>query len=95
MDIIYGLFVWDSRKEQDNISKHGIDFVTACAVFTDPGRRIFLDTGHSAVELRLYCIGRVGAQVLTVRFTYRGVTIRIFGAGRWRKGRKYYEAKER
>ena len=26
-----------------------------------------------------------------VRFTYRGETIRIIGAGYWRKGRRLYE----
>jgi hypothetical protein len=28
---------------------------------------------------------------MTVRFTYRGNTIRIIGAGYWRKGKKIYE----
>lgn len=28
---------------------------------------------------------------LTVRFTYRGSVIRIFGAGYWRKGKVIYE----
>lgn len=29
--------------------------------------------------------------ILTVRFTYRGSVIRIFGAGYWRKGKAIYE----
>jgi hypothetical protein len=29
--------------------------------------------------------------ILTVRFTYRGHVIRIYGAGYWRKGRRIYE----
>jgi len=33
----------------------------------------------------------VGGNILTVRFVYREGKIRIFGAGFWRKGRKYYE----
>lgn len=28
---------------------------------------------------------------MTVRFTYRGGVIRIFGAGYWRKGKQIYE----
>ncbi|MEN6503509.1 MAG: BrnT family toxin [Planctomycetaceae bacterium] len=46
---------------------------------------------HSAGEARYYCIGRVGPGILTVRFTYRGGTIRLIGAGYWRKGKKLYE----
>ena len=34
-----------------------------------------------------------GGGILTVRFTYRGETIRIIGAGYWRKGKKIYEEK--
>ena len=33
-------------------------------------------------------IGRVGDGIMTVRFTYRGHVIRIYGAGYWRKERK-------
>ncbi len=29
--------------------------------------------------------------IMTVRFTYRGRKIRIFGAAFWRKGKKRYE----
>jgi hypothetical protein len=35
--------------------------------------------------------GRVGAGMLSVRFTHREGTIRIFGAGYWRKGKRIYE----
>ncbi|PIQ81816.1 MAG: hypothetical protein COV76_06885 [Candidatus Omnitrophica bacterium CG11_big_fil_rev_8_21_14_0_20_64_10] len=31
------------------------------------------------------------SRILTVRFVYRSGKIRIFGAGYWRGGRKYYE----
>lgn len=32
---------------------------------------------------------------MTVRFTYRGMKFRIFGAGFWRKGKKIYEEKNK
>ena len=54
-------------------------------------RVIALDTAHSSIEPRYFCFGRVGAGILTVRFTYRAGVIRIIGAGYWRKGRQIYE----
>lgn len=49
------------------------------------------DINHSTEEERFYCIGRVGDGIMTVRFTYRGHVIRIYGAGYWRRGRNIYE----
>jgi len=60
-------------------------------VFLDPRRKIFTDSQHSNDEQRYFCIGKVGDRIMTVRFTYRDEIIRIFGAGYWRKGRRYYE----
>lgn len=87
-------FVWDSRREWVNIHKHGVDFVTASKVFMDPQRKIFEDTRHGEKEQRFFCIGKVEGKILTVRFVYRENTIRIFGAGYWRRGKAIYEKKE-
>lgn len=84
-------FVWDPRKELANVQKHGVDFRTASFVFQDPRRKIFTDSKHSQGEERYFCIGKVAGRVLTVRFVYRDGTIRIIGAGYWRKGAYYYE----
>ena len=84
-------FEWDTEKEKANVRKHGLDFTEAIAAFYDPKRLISADEGHSAEETRLFCIGRTGRGILMVRFTYRGETIRIIGAGYWRKGRRLYE----
>jgi len=59
--------------------------------FADPDRVLAEDRSHSGGEKRHYCFGRVEGGVLTVRFTYRGDVIRIFGAGYWRKGKQIYE----
>jgi len=59
--------------------------------FLDPKRKIVIDSKHSIVESRYYCIGKVGGKIITVRFTYRRGQVRIFGAGYWRKGKMYYE----
>jgi hypothetical protein len=84
-------FEWDEEKDKENQSKHGISFLTAQQAFLDPYRVIAEDINHGTEENRYYCMGRAGEGILTVRFTYRGNVIRIYGAGYWRKGRKTYE----
>ena len=91
MDRHFGSFVWDGRKESANIRKHGVNFEIAAQVFKDPARKIYVDERHGVDEERLFCIGKVAGKTLTVRFTYREGMIRIYGAGYWRKGRRYYE----
>ncbi len=93
MDKEYGIFMWNLQRELDNINKHGIDFNLARKVFEDNKRKIFIDSLHSKEEERYFCIGKVGMRIITVRFVYREGKIRIFGAGNWRKARKYYEKK--
>ena len=84
-------FVWDPKKNLENRAKHGVSFEEAQYAFADPRRVIAEDLSHSGKEQRYYCFGLVGGGVLTVRFTYRGSIIRVFGAGYWRRGKGVYE----
>lgn len=84
-------FEWDEAKDSENQVKHNVPFALAQHAFFDPKRVIVEDVSHSTEEDRFYCIGRVGDGIITVRFTYRGNVIRIYGAGYWRKGRRIYE----
>jgi hypothetical protein len=84
-------FEWSKTKDRENQAKHNVSFALAQRAFLDPHRVIVEDISHSAEERRLYCIGRVDAGILTVRFTFRCGVIRIFGAGYWRKGKRMYE----
>lgn len=84
-------FEWDPKKNATNIAKHGVSFFDAQQAFFDENRIIAQDLEHSKGEMRYYCFGKVLGMVMTVRFTYRSETIRIFGAGYWRQGRKIYE----
>ncbi len=84
-------FEWDERKAAENERKHGVSFTLAQQAFFDPNRIIARDMKHSETEQRYFCIGRVGDGIVTVRFTYRGQTVRIIGAGYWRQGKKLYE----
>jgi uncharacterized DUF497 family protein len=84
-------FEWDEDKDKENQTKHGVAFTLAQRAFLDPKRVIAEDVIHGGKEDRFYCLGRVGEGIMTVRFTYRGNIIRIYGAGYWRKGKKIYE----
>ncbi len=88
-------FEWDTKKDAENKTKHGISFEYAQYAFSDPRRVIAQDLEHSKEENRFYCFGRVGEGILTVRFTYRASVIRIIGAGYWRKGKKIYETENK
>ena len=84
-------FEWDTKKDGENQRKHGVPFARAQFAFADPGRVIAEDLSHSSREQRYYCFGWIDDGVMTVRFTYRGRVIRIFGAGYWRRGKQIYE----
>jgi uncharacterized protein len=87
-------FDWDSNKSRINLEKHGVDFNAAQFAFGDAKRVIALDVKHcTEQEQRYFCYGRVGDNVLTVRFTWRKDKIRIIGAGYWRQGRRRYDEK--
>jgi len=74
-------FEWDSKKDHENLQKHGVSFALAQYAFADPHRIIAEDVNHSDDEMRYYCFGKAGDGILTVRFTYRNKMIRIIGAG--------------
>ena len=84
-------FEWDESKNLANAVKHGISFEEAQEAFFDNKRVILQDTKHSLAEERFFCIGKTNKGIATVRWTLRGGTIRIFGAGYWREGREIYE----
>jgi uncharacterized DUF497 family protein len=88
-------FDWDPVKDRINLAKHGVAFERAQYAFFDPRRVIAADLSHSRGERRYFCFGLVDGGVMTVRFTYRGGRIRIFGAGYWRKGKKIYDQQNR
>jgi len=85
------MFEWDDQKNINNQQNHGVSFEHACKAFDDPHHIIRDDVVHSAHEPRYFLIGNDGTGIVTIRFTLRGETIRIIGAGYWRKGKLLYE----
>ncbi len=86
------VFEWSESKNLINRIKHGVSFEEAQFAFLDSNRIILKDVNHSDAEKRFYCLGVVNdkSDVLTARFTYRDVKIRIFGADFWRRGKRLY-----
>ena len=84
-------FDWNPAKDRENQLKHGVGFAEAQLAFADPRVVIAEDLTHSEAEPRFFCFGRVGNDVLTVRFTYRSEVIRIHGAGYWRRVKRIYD----
>ena len=80
-------FEWDEKKNSENIAKHKVSFEKAQDAFFDVNRIILEDVKHSVSEKRYFCIGKTDEGVLTVR----GQSIRIYGTGYWRQGKKRYE----
>ncbi len=66
------LFEWDDCKDQQNQVRHGVGFGEAQVAFLYPRRVIARDDAHSQGERRLFCFGKLGENVLTVRYTLRG-----------------------
>lgn len=80
-------FEWDPIKAKANISKHGVTFEHATAVFNDPIALTILDADNSNEnEERWVTLGQVNGQhYLVVVHTYRdeqedSITIRLISA---------------
>ncbi|MBN1352538.1 BrnT family toxin [candidate division KSB1 bacterium] len=67
-------------KDRENKEKHCISFAVAQYAFADYNRIILKDLTQSIDCEQYYYIGKVNDGILTVRFTYRNDSIRIFGA---------------
>jgi uncharacterized DUF497 family protein len=75
-------FEWDDAKALANLSKHGIPFEEALAVFHDE-RRLDYDASRSAGgEERRKAVGVLGPWIVAVVYTIRGSACRIISARR-------------
>lgn len=80
-------FIWDEKKNLQNIKKHKVSFVQAAHAFSDPLRKEFYDERHSNEEDRLLLFGFAINAVMIVSFTEPDKkTTRIISA---RKAKKH------
>lgn len=76
------MFEFDEAKSQSNRKKHGIDFITAQALWDDPNlleipARVF-------DEPRFLLIGKIIGKHWSAVITYRGEKVRIISVRRFR-----------
>ena len=76
----------DPAKSAANLSKHGIDFIGAQALWSDPDRLEI--PARSLDEPRTQVIGRIGDRVWSAFITLRGDRIRIISVRRARDEEK-------
>jgi uncharacterized protein len=74
-------FEWDPKKAQENLKKHGVEFVEATTVFADPLSITVRDPDHSETEHRLIIVGYSNRfRPLIVSYLDRGGRVRIISA---------------
>lgn len=69
-------FTWDEHKRQANLSKHGLDFADAPALFEGP-TFTFEDQREDYGELRFVSLGLLGLHVVVVVHTETESEIRL------------------
>jgi len=75
-------FEFDDKKSLSNLGKHGIDFVSAQALWEDPD--LIEVQAKSDDEPRFLVIGLIENKHWSAMITYRGNTIRIISVRRSR-----------
>lgn len=64
-------FTWDAVKAASNITKHGVSFAQAAAVFADALALTVFDAEHSEFEERWFTLGMTASgKLLAVAHTY-------------------------
>ena len=75
-------FEFDEPKSQANLSRHGIDFVDAQALWNDP--RLLEIPAKTEDEPRYLVIGLINDKHWSAVLTYRGANIRLISVRRSR-----------
>lgn len=74
-------FEWDQNKNQRNQQKHGVEFVEAATVFSDPALVTLFDPRSTVEEERYSSIGfSHRGRLLIVSHTIRGAKTRIISS---------------
>ncbi len=80
--------MWDDRKREQNLDKHGVDFLDAALIFENPILTME-DTREDYGEVRFISLGMVGDVIYAVIHTERAGKPRLISA--WKGGRIEHE----
>lgn len=75
-------FEWHDEKNKINITKHGVDFKYAIAMFGDRNRIEFKDARKDYGEARYITIGKIEDVVYTMVYTMRNKVHRVISVRR-------------
>lgn len=75
-------FEFDETKSQNNLLKHGIDFIDAQELWNDP--QLLEIPAKTADEPRYLMIGNIAGKYWSAVITYRGINIRLISVRRSR-----------
>ncbi len=81
-------FEWDEEKRDANIKKHGVDFIRAAKIFSNPFLER-LDEREDYGEDRIIATGHWQKYFIVVIYTWRGENRRIISA--WKAGKNEKE----
>ena len=70
------MYEWDKKKNQENLSKHGLDFEDAEIVFSGPCVS-FVDDRFEYGEQRFITLGLLQGRTVVIAHTLRGEDTRI------------------
>jgi uncharacterized protein len=76
-------FEFDDSKSQSNLAKHGINFLKAQELWSDPDRVEI--SARTEDEARFLIVGKIARQFWSAIITYRGNRVRIISVRRSRK----------
>jgi uncharacterized protein len=86
-------FEFDARKSKRNLAKHGIDFIEAQKLWSDPN--LLEVPARTEDEPRFIVIGMIGLKHWSAVVTYRSEDVRIISVRRSRNEEvRIYESKE-
>jgi uncharacterized DUF497 family protein len=85
------VFEWDEEKRQNNLRKHGLDFIDAKEIWLEAVIELPSPQGQYGEE-RIIAIGRLRNRCITVIYTWRGDNRRLISARKAGKNeqKRYY-----
>ena len=90
------MIVWNERKREINLAKHGLDFKDAHLVFDNPRKVTFLSRRNEEERRLDVAMVEVAGRVLSLAYVPRGEDIRVISFRvASRKERKSYERQQK